>query len=1021
MTAEAFFQSPILNSPYEEPSKHWEMLDGVATGEVIQERRRADFMTPIPRAKIFDQGKQPELEGITEGFVKDGQEYTKDIINDIRSYVKEWRKLPKEMWGVTPETARLLEHWRNHKFLGIRPFFCQLEAVEIAIWLTEVAPKQKVGEKILHYLHKVNDEANSGLPRLALKLATGAGKTTVMAMLIAWQTVNSVKQSNRQKFTRGFVVVAPGITIRDRLRVLLPNDPDSYYQKRELVPVDMLSAMQQARIVVTNYHTFKLRQRFEVSKGTRAAIEGWRGETLNSLETEGEMLQRVMPELMNLRRVMIFNDEAHHCYQEKEFIAEDEFSNLSAEDIKEAKKEAEENREAARVWINGLKIISKHFELLRIFDLSATPFFLSGSGYVEGTIFPWTMSDFSLMDAIECGIVKLPRVPVEDDDVDSVNALKYRDLWSHIRNAMPKKSRGAEGLDPRKLPPLLCAALDALYKHYKTVYELWQKAGIPVPPCFIVVCNNTQTSKLLYDYISGGDGKYWHGHFELFRNYDSNGELLSRPRTILVDSKQLESGEGLDSSFKKVAQAEIDIFKRETLQRGGVLADQLRQGKEFDDATLLREVMNTVGKKGHLGESVRCVVSVSMLAEGWDANTVTHVMGIRAFGTQLLCEQVIGRALRRQSYELNEHGLFAAEYADVLGIPFDFTAKPVSAVPATPKEVISVHAVSPERDDAEIVYPRVRGYRAELPKDRITAKFTPDSAYVLTKEEVGPSITINAGIIGETNKLTTEDLSKIRDNTIAMHLASYLLMHMTEQGEEPPMHLFGQMNRIAKEWLKDYLTCRPGTFKGQVLYQVIAERVCQRIIDAISRSQENSEYQVKVLLDPYTKTGTTRSVNFTTTKTKRFKTGNKCHINYAILDSNWEGTFCKIIENHPKVISYVKNQGLGFEVPYRIGTESRTYIPDFIVRVDDGHGKEDPLNLIVEVKGYRGEDVKDKSSTMLTYWVPGVNALKEYGRWAFTELRREEMMEADFEAAIEGKVNVMLNQYGVENGKEKNN
>ncbi|HIU72860.1 MAG TPA: DEAD/DEAH box helicase family protein [Candidatus Aphodousia faecipullorum] len=1011
MTTEEFFQSPILNSPYEEPTKHWKMSDGVATGEIIEERRRADFVTPIPKAKTIEQSRQAELEGISDSFTQDGQKYTKDIINEIRSYVKEWRKLPKELWGVTPETARLLEHWRNHKFLGIRPFFCQLEAVEVAIWLTEVAPNQKVGVKILNYLKTANDEANSGLPRIALKLATGAGKTTVMAMLIAWQTINAVKQINRKKFTKGFVVVAPGITIRDRLRVLLPNDPDSYYQKRELVPVDMLPAMQQARVVVTNYHAFKLRQRFDVSKGTRAAIEGWRGESLNSLETEGEMLQRVMPELMNLQRVMIFNDEAHHCYQEKENDVDEAFKNLSGEDKKEAKKEAEENREAARVWINGLKIISKHFELLRVFDLSATPFFLSGSGYIEGTIFPWTMSDFSLMDAIECGIVKLPRVPVEDNDTASVNALKYRDLWSHIRDSMPKKSRGVEGLDPRKLPPLLCAALDALYKHYKEVFELWQKAGISVPPCFIVVCNNTQTSKLLYDYISGGDGKYWHGHFELFRNYDSDGNPLSRPRTILVDSKQLESGEGLDASFKKVAQAEIDIFKREILQRGGVLADQIRQGKEIDDATLLREVMNTVGKKGHLGESVRCVVSVSMLAEGWDANTVTHVMGIRAFGTQLLCEQVIGRALRRQSYELNEQGLFAAEYADVLGIPFDFTAKPVPAKPAKPREVIAVHAISPDRDNVEIVYPRVRGYRAEFPKDRLTAKFTPDSEFVLTKEEVGPSITINAGIIGETNKLTTEDLSEIRTNTIAMHLASYLLAHLTKQGEEPPLHLFGQMNRIAKEWLQNYLICRPGTYEGQVLYQVIADRACQRIIDAISRSQEESQYKVKVLLDPYNKTGSTRSVNFTTTKIKRFKTGEKCHVNYAILDSDWEGTFCKIVENHPKVISYVKNQGLGFEVPYRVGTESRIYIPDFIVQVDDGPGKDDPLNLIIEIKGYRGEDVKDKSSTMQTYWVPGVNALKEYGRWAFAELQREETMEADFEAAIEGKVNELINKF----------
>ncbi len=550
-----FFDHPILNSPYECPQQHWELDDsGQPTQQKIATRRRAEFITPIPKPKkrkgakdqtemVFDEGK-----GIS---TKEQQYDPNPIINEIRGYVETWRELAPGQWQVTPETQRLLQHWRNHKFSNQRPFFCQIEAVETAIWLTEVAPLSKSGKRILDLLDSVNKEANPELMRMALKLATGAGKTTVMAMLIAWQAINAVRRSGSKTFTRGFLVVAPGLTIKDRLRVLQPNDPDSYYASRELVPQDMLEALNHAKIVITNYHAFKLRERIEVSKGGRQLLKGRTGEDLQTTETEGQMIQRVMPDLMGMKNVLVLNDEAHHCYREKVGEkAEDE------EDLKgDEKKEAEKNKEAARLWISGLEAVNRKLGVSRVIDLSATPFFLSGSGYVEGTLFPWTMSDFSLMDAIECGIVKLPRVPVAEN----------------------------------------------------------------IPG-------------------SAGDA---------------------------------------------------------------------RAGENLTDQDLLREVMNTVGKPGSLGGGIPCVVSVSMLTEGWDANTVTHVLGIRAFGTQLLCEQVIGRALRRQSYELNEEGLFNVEYADVFGIPFDFTAKPVISPPMPPRETIQVKAIRPEQDHLEIRFPRL--------------------------------------------------------------------------------------------------------------------------------------------------------------------------------------------------------------------------------------------------------------------------------------------------------------------------
>lgn len=1005
-----FFEQPILNSPYEYPRRHWELENGQPTQKIIEKRRRAEYVTPIPKPrKRKDRGQQQIIfdEGI--GLSSSQQQYEKvaAIINELRGHVDAWRELsnPRD-WGVTPETARLLQHWRHHEFGSFRPFFCQIEAVETAIWLTEVAPGQKTGRKFLDHLARANQEANPELMRLALKLATGAGKTTVMAMIIAWQTVNAVRRQNSKHFTRGFLVVTPGLTIKDRLRVLQPNDPDSYYQSRELVPNDMLADLGKAKIVITNYHAFKRRERMELSKGGRLLLQGRGGEELDTLETEGQMLQRVMPDLMGMKNILVLNDEAHHCYREKP-DHEDE-GKISSEE----KEEARENNEAARLWISGLEAVKRKLGILRVIDLSATPFFLRGSGYAEGTLFPWTMSDFSLMDAIECGIVKLPRVPVADN-IPGQEVPTFRNLWEHIRKDMPKKGRGkAKGLDPLKLPTKLQTALEALYGHYKKTFDLWQQEGLNVPPCFIVVCNNTSTSKLVYDYISGfyrenedGSSVLENGRLELFRNFDENGNPLPRPNTLLIDSEQIESGEALDSNFRSMAADEIERFRREIVERTG----DIRAGENLSDQELLREVMNTVGKPGRLGESIRCVVSVSMLTEGWDASTVTHVLGVRAFGTQLLCEQVIGRALRRQSYDLNENGLFNVEYADVLGIPFDFTARPVVAPPQSPRETINVRAVRPDRDHLEIRFPRVEGYRVELPQEQLTAAFNEDSVLVLTPELVGPSITRNSGIIGEDVDLTLEHLEDMRTSTLLMHLTKRLIYSKwRDAGEEPKLYLFGQLKRIARQWLEGYLNCKGATYPALLMYQELADMACERITAGIT-SALIGENKVKVVLDPYNPTGSTVHVNFNTSKRDRWETdARRCHINWVILDSDWEAEFCRVVERHPRVRAYVKNHNLGLEVPYRLGSEARKYIPDFIVLVDDGNGDDDLLHLVVEIKGYRREDAKQKKTTMETYWVPGVNNLGTYGRWAFAEFTEVYGMEADFAAKVEAEFNTMI-------------
>jgi type III restriction enzyme len=1013
--SEFFFDKPILNSPYAYPIRHWALDEhGQPTQHIAEARRLAKYVTPIPKPRLRrSAAKQQDLvfdEGLGLSTQEQQYEKTAEYINALRQQVDQWRALPNPAsWNVTPETARLLQHWRHHKFSGIRPFFCQIEAVETAIWLIEVAPNAgKIGQNFLDHLANANNDANPDLMRLALKLATGAGKTTVMAMLIAWQTINAVRRPNSKRFTRGFLVVAPGLTIKDRLRVLQPNDPDSYYQSRELVPGDMMPDLDRAKIVITNYHAFKLRDRMELSSGGRALLQGGYGEALNTLETEGQMLQRVMPELMGIKNILALNDEAHHCYRAKPSDEEDDLKG-------DERKEAEKNREAARLWISGLEAVNRTIGLSRVIDLSATPFFLRGSGYAEGTLFPWTMTDFSLMDAIECGIVKLPRVPVTDN-LPGGEMPKFRNLWDHIGKKMPKKGRSkAATLDPLAIPTLLTTALEALYGHYEKTYHLWENEGLRVPPCFIIVCQNTSISKLIYDFVSGfhrehdnGSTTLENGRLPLFRNFDEHGNPLPRPHTLLIDSEQLESGDALDKNFREAAALEIEQFRREIVERTG----DRQKAESITEQDLLREVMNTVGKEGRLGDSIRCVVSVSMLTEGWDANNVTHILGVRAFGTQLLCEQVIGRALRRQSYDLNDEDLFNVEYADILGIPFDFTAKPVVAPPQPPRETVHVKAMRPERDHLEIRFPRVQGYRVELPEERLTAEFNNDSILVLTPDIVGPSITNNAGIIGQDVTLSLEHLEDIRRSTLTYEITKRLLYtKWRDPGEEPKLHLFGQLKRITKQWLDTCLECKGDTYPALLMYQELADMACERITAGITRALIG-ERPVKAVLDPYNPTSSTRFVNFNTSKKDRYQTDSRrCHINWVVLDSDWEGEFCRVAEAHPRVLAYVKNHNLGLEVPYRYASETRTYLPDFIVLVNDGHGPDDPLHLVVEIKGYRREDAKEKKSTMDTYWVPGVNNHGQYGRWAFAEFCDVYAMQADFKEKVEVEFEKMVEQY----------
>lgn len=1019
----SFFDSPILNSPYHHPDRHWELDDeGHPADQIVPRRRPSALWTALPGKSAKSAQTQSSMVFDEGDLSTEATEFNPSpIVNDLRQELDKWRALPNpSQWKVSPVTQRLLQHWRalqTDQTQTIRPFFCQLEAVEAAIWLAEVAPQMgKRGRRFLEWLKVANNfavqpdgappsTAQPDLLRIAFKLATGAGKTTVMAMLIVWQTLNAVRSANSKRFSKGFLIVTPGITIRDRLRVLLPSEANNYYRRLSLVPQEMAGDLLQAKIVITNYHAFKLRETFDAAKGTRAVLEG-HGEELQTTETEGQMVQRVMGDLMSLKNVVVINDEAHHCYRERPVDTEEK---LTGDD----RKEAEANKEAARLWISGIEILNRQQGVSTVYDLSATPFFLSGSNWPEGTLFPWVMSDFSLMDAIECGIVKLPRVPIADNRADGEEVM-YRNLWPTIRKKMPKKQRGEAKPDPQKLPIELKVALDALYGHYEKTFALWEREQIGIPPVFIVVCNNTTNSEAVRDYIAGhtwtdseGHETVKQGHFELFRNYDDHEQRLEKPRTILIDSAALESGADIDKGFREAHAAEIEAFRRERAERG-------QGADEVSDAEVLREVMNTVGQKGRLGGQVRCVVSVSMLTEGWDANNVTHIMGLRAFGSRLICEQVIGRALRRLSYDVSPepdpgtgHHLFGVEYADIMGIDgLNFADQPKPAAPQKPREVIHVHAVTPERDALEITFPRVAGYRADFPKERIDIDLSRLEPYVLDPVRVRAATNVTmAGIVGERHKLDLEHLKDHRLSSVAFHLANYWVSEkLRDANGAPKTHLFTHAKRIVLQWLRsDRVVYKDGCQAAQLLYLQLANEVCDLLMGALL-DQPGGQPIIRATLDPFMPEGSTQDVNFQTSKAGRHTPRpDRSHLNYIVTDSDWEAKFAQLLDEHPDVQSYAKNQNLGFEVPYSEQGDARTYLPDFLVRLrspDDSA----PLTLVVEIKGFRGHNAALKAETIRNKWIPAVNRLGTHGRWAFVELRSLHDFREEFDAAIEAFV-----------------
>jgi len=973
--------NPILNGPYDIPTAHFEMGPKGPTGKTVAGRRPSESFVPVAGAIKGDDGSIQdvlEFEGTFE------RREANVLINQVRREVDLWRS--SNYPRATAISRKLMLFWADEHREN-RVLFCQREAVETAIYLHEVAGREGVFHDFRKQIDAHNVQYNDGLPRMALKMATGSGKTVVMAMLIAWQTLNRISSPKDARFVKRFLIVAPGITIRDRLRVLVPGSPGNYYAERDLIPPELSEVLGQAEIAIVNYHAFLPRESKEikgVATATRRLLLADRADN-PFLETDDLIVERVLRDIGRGKGpLMVLNDEAHHCYRDRP-IASTEAKSLKLST--EEKSEAKQANEDARVWFKGLQALRRHPDVAvkTIWDLSATPYYLKGSGYHEGFIFPWTVCDFSLMDSIESGIVKVPRLPVDDDAAG--DEVAYRDLWESVGPELGKQKLKDMQLKDWVMPARLEGAIRSLYANYEKSYRAWEDTlrdlGEP-PPVFIVVCPNTSVSRLVQEWVDA--------NFPLFAN-DSG------LTTILVDSAQLESGEPLKGDFKQMAAAEIETFKSDYRRRNpGADTDKLT------DADLLREVLNTVGKRGKLGEHVRCVVSVAMLTEGWDANTVTHILGIRAFRSQLLCEQVVGRGLRRRSYALDDAGRFAPEYANVYGIPFAFipSEHEVGSVapPTPPVEVTSLSG----REQFRIKFPVVDGYRTEVQDAPLVFDPGPESCLTVGQDSV-PRWTQLEPIAGEGERVE-QDLAGARPQRVAFEIANQLLKTYFAPGEdERRPWLFPRLLTVTRQWLDTCVDVDDGYDIGRLLLAEARAEASERLFHAIASLDSNRTPLILPLFRRGESQRSTDSVFFLTRKATVETM--RSEVSHVVLDgrdgNTWEQLMAAELElNRSDVAAYVKNDRLGFTIPYVHKGVTHSYVPDFLVRLTRREGDSERF-LIIEVSGGQKSPgpTKEKAGTALNRWCPAVNNDGGHGRWGYVEITTMIDLRNQLQAAID--------------------
>ena len=1031
--------NPVLNNPYEEPMYYYDtdMNGNIDYATVINGRRPFGYdVNIVPKKRtgqaIFSQ----------EDFVS--VDPNAEFINGIRKEVKAWRE------AGYPKTSRitkeLLDFWFNNKErrANLRLFFCQREAVETAVWLNEIAERDpNTGNYILNLLserrHTVSSDDAYVLPRTAFKMATGTGKTVVMAMLILYNYLNKRANPMDTHYADHFLLCAPGITIRDRLAVLQLDyskrssnyERTDYYHQRGLIPPQFEKELGglNSSITILNYQQFLPR----VFSGKHASpLDGKQKWVNGKLETQKDkedysvMLSRILEKGVKGKRIVIINDEAHHCYLPKQVkdksLTDDEKNDLKQEN------------DAAMVWYEGLRQMKLlGYKIQQVYDLSATPYYLKGSGYPEYSLFPWVVSDFGLVDAIESGLVKIPYLPAYDNTTD-LDEPKLRNIYECIKDKLPKRGLRAQkkkdkedNVDTSKLivqapnlPTLLNTALEQFVKDYENydrgLRQAYEEMGslYSAPPVLIVVCNNTTVSHEVYRDIAGyqdgvnedGEPRYRHGRFDVFSNYDGYGNPKPKCPTLLIDSSALdEASTRIDDAFKKAYAQEIEDFRHEyAIQHGAGSADNLT------DADILREVVNTVGKPGKLGGDIKCVVSVSMLTEGWDANTVTHVCGIRAFGSQLLCEQVVGRALRRQSYDLipydkegkeinrkelykyNEENItykFPPEYARIIGVPFN-TFKGGQTVVTKPQKPKAILRALPERKQMEMRFPVITGYRSDNVEGTLTADFTNLPKFKLDFNKI-PTETILQTVVNGEQKLLKTDYKEWRDSQVIYYFAHLMIReYYTSREHGQQFQKFPDIKQIVETWYNEQLEIVGGdgsTEQKRLVMLWNYKAVLDNIMEGVHKANEDHE-EISAVLNYYNPEGSTIYVYRPTNK--MVYPTQKSHVNYVIAEDNsWQQIAAKTLDAMECVECWVKNTYLGFRIPYTVGDEAKEYQPTFIVRVKG-------INLIVECENFDSDKSGNKDAKrhyLKDYWIPAANNLKNYGTWDLLEVRDIDQLE----------------------------
>jgi type III restriction enzyme len=905
----------IINSPYIEPVRHWSYDRENRVFNLTDGRREAGYVIASPQSKAFD---DPGI------FVPI------ELANKIRPRVEQWRESGYP--GITGITKRLLEHWQDPEERKDRKFFfCQLEAIETLIWYTEAPDAEKVG---------IDVPGDGGdFVRWCCKMATGSGKTIVMAMVIAWQILNKVTNQQDKRFSKNILVVAPGLTVKSRLAVLNPNSEDNYFEVFNVVPHAMFDRLRQGKVLIHNWHSLAWDSDEKIAKRKSVDKRG--------AKSDEAYVREVLGDMAGAQNILVINDEAHHAWR----IA-------AMAKTKGIKKEEEE----ATVWVGGLDRINRSRGILRCIDFSATPFAPSGKQSQEEALFPWIVSDFGLNDAIEAGLVKTPRVVVRDDSFvtqDIKSRLYHIYMDKDVKDDINRKAQETE-----PLPDLILNAYNLLGKDWLETLESWQKSNFPIPPVMITVANTTYTSSRI---------KYAFDHGDIHIT-----ELCDQSKTLQIDSRVLDDAESQDeveeiqNSADSSAEAEDD-------------APAERKLTKKEQAELLRRTVNTVGKTGQPGEQIRNVISVGMLSEGWDAQNVTHIMGLRAFSSQLLCEQVVGRGLRRTSYDVALDGLFEPEYVNIFGVPFTFLPHEggEGTPPPPPPPKTKIEPVG-QKAQHEITFPNVI---------RIDHVFRPVLTVDMEKVkplELDPYESITeahmADVIEGKPMLTPATMSEIdlkeleeknRIQTIIFKVAKKIYNNENPNWKGRPEIFLIQLIRIVEGYIKsDRISIKTDVLnqderRKKILILLNMNKVVQNIWDAIRT--ENAEKLMPVF-DDVAPVRTTSDVR-TWYTSKPCEYSRKSHVNFTVYDSTWEASEAFILDKCDQVESWVKNDHLGFAVLYNFKGVIHKYFPDFIIRMKSGK------HLILETKG-QDDDRNRAKRSYLAEWVKAVNEQGGFGEWS---------------------------------------